>query len=131
MKDGRPVAPMRSGDSLICFNYRADRMRQIIATLTQSDFAGFDVSGRPSLTLATMTAYDRRIRLPVAFPPQSMANIVGEVVSKAGMRMLRHRRDREVRHVTYFFNGGVEDALSVRGSPAGAKPAGGDVRPDA
>jgi 2,3-bisphosphoglycerate-independent phosphoglycerate mutase len=108
VKDGHAVAPMRSGDSLICFNYRADRMRQIITTLTQPDFTGFDVSGRPSLTLATMTAYDRRIRLPVAFPPQSMANIVGEVVSEAGMRMLRTAETEKYAHVTYFFNGGVE-----------------------
>ena len=74
---------MRDGDSLICFNYRADRMRQIVRALTEPDFDGFDVSDRPKLTVATMTSYDRRSDVPVAFPPQSMANIVGEVVSKA------------------------------------------------
>jgi 2,3-bisphosphoglycerate-independent phosphoglycerate mutase len=104
----KPVAPMRDGDSVICFNYRADRMRQIIAALTQPNFDGFDVANRPALTVATMTAYDRRAALPVAFPPQSMANIVGEVVSNAGMSMFRTAETEKYAHVTYFFNGGVE-----------------------
>jgi len=106
--DGKAVAPMRDGDSLICFNYRADRMRQIVRALTQTDFDGFDVSKRPKLTVATMTAYDRTFDVPVAFPPQSMANIVGEVVSKAGMAMFRTAETEKYAHVTYFFNGGVE-----------------------
>jgi 2,3-bisphosphoglycerate-independent phosphoglycerate mutase len=107
-RDGKPVAPMHDGDSLICFNYRADRMRQIVRALTQRDFDGFEVTGRPSLTLVTMTAYDRSFTLPVAFPPQSMANIVGEVVSKAGMSMFRTAETEKYAHVTYFFNGGIE-----------------------
>jgi 2,3-bisphosphoglycerate-independent phosphoglycerate mutase len=55
-----------------------------------------------------MTSYDRTFDLPVAFPPQSMVNIVGDVVSKAGMRMLRTAETEKYAHVTYFFNGGVE-----------------------
>ena len=108
VENGRPVAPMHDGDSVICFNFRADRMRQIVAALTQPDFDAFDVSGRPVLTVTTMTAYDRRAKLPVAFPPQSMANIVGEVVSNAGMSMFRTAETEKYAHVTYFFNGGVE-----------------------
>ncbi|HEX4682809.1 MAG TPA: 2,3-bisphosphoglycerate-independent phosphoglycerate mutase [Gemmatimonadaceae bacterium] len=108
VRDGEPVAPMRNGDSLICFNYRADRMRQIVRALTQSDFDGFDVSDRPKLFVATMTAYDRTVDLPVAFPPQSMANIVGEVVSAAGLKNLRTAETEKYAHVTYFFNGGIE-----------------------
>jgi len=107
-RDGAPVAPMRDGDSVICFNFRADRMRQIVRALTDASFDGFDVTGRPRLYVATMTSYDRTFTLPVAFPPQSMANIVGEVVSKAGMRMLRTAETEKYAHVTYFFNGGVE-----------------------
>ena len=107
-EDGKAVAPMHDGDAVICFNYRADRMRQIVRALTQSDFDGFDVSKRPNLTVVTMTAYDRTFDLPVAFPPQSMANIVGEVVSKAGMAMFRTAETEKYAHVTYFFNGGVE-----------------------
>ena len=112
VEDGKAVAPMRDGDSVICFNYRADRMRQIVAALTQADFDGFDVRDRPKLTVATMTAYDRRAKLPVAFPPQSMANIVGEVVSNAGMSMFRTAETEKYAHVTYFFNGGVEEAYA-------------------
>jgi 2,3-bisphosphoglycerate-independent phosphoglycerate mutase len=108
VRDGQPVAPMRDGDAVICFNYRADRMRQIVRALTLPDFDGFDVSDRPRLTVVTMTSYDRTFDVPVAFPPQSMANIVGEVVSNAGMHMLRTAETEKYAHVTYFFNGGVE-----------------------
>ncbi|MFI5228170.1 MAG: 2,3-bisphosphoglycerate-independent phosphoglycerate mutase [Gemmatimonadales bacterium] len=108
VRDGTPVAPMRDRDALICFNFRADRMRQIVRALTQPDFDGFDVHDRPKLCLVTMTAYDRTFGLPVAFPPQSMANIVAEVVSKAGMRMFRTAETEKYAHVTYFFNGGIE-----------------------
>ena len=107
-RSGQPVATMRDGDSVICFNFRADRMRQIVRALTDPSFDGFDVSDRPALHVATMTSYDRTFDLPVAFPPQSMANIVGEVVSKAGMRMFRTAETEKYAHVTYFFNGGVE-----------------------
>ncbi|HEU4995134.1 MAG TPA: 2,3-bisphosphoglycerate-independent phosphoglycerate mutase [Gemmatimonadaceae bacterium] len=109
VQDGRPVAPMRNGDALICFNFRADRMRQIVRALTEDGFAEFDVSNRPSLHVVTMTSYDRRShQLPVAFPPQSMANIVAEVVSKSGMTMFRTAETEKYAHVTYFFNGGIE-----------------------
>ena len=107
-KGDQPVAPMRDGDALICVNYRADRMRQIVHALTDDGFAGFSVGSRPSLEVVTMTAYDRRIELPVAFPPQSMANIVGEAVSNSGMSMFRTAETEKYAHVTYFFNGGVE-----------------------
>jgi 2,3-bisphosphoglycerate-independent phosphoglycerate mutase len=76
--------------------------------LTVPDFDGFDVSARPALHVVTMTAYDRTFDVPVAFPPQSMANIVGEAVSNAGMAMLRTAETEKYAHVTYFFNGGVE-----------------------
>ena len=131
VEDGKAVAPMRDGDSVICFNYRADRMRQIVAALTQPDFDGFDVHARPKLTVATMTAYDRRAKLPVAFPPQSMANIVGEVVSNAGMSMFRTAETEKYAHVTYFFNGGVETPFPHEDRRARPQSEGGDVRPHA
>jgi 2,3-bisphosphoglycerate-independent phosphoglycerate mutase len=107
-RDGKPVAPIRDGDALICFNYRADRMRQIVRALTQADFDGFDTGERPKVDVVTMTAYDRTFEVPVAFPPQSMVNIMGEVVSNAGMTMYRTAETEKYAHVTYFFNGGVE-----------------------
>jgi 2,3-bisphosphoglycerate-independent phosphoglycerate mutase len=108
VKEGRPVAPMRDGDSLICFNYRADRMRQMVRALIDPDFDAFRVGVRPSIEIVTMTSYDRTFDVPVAFPPQSMANIVGEVVSKADMTMFRTAETEKYAHVSYFLNGGVE-----------------------
>jgi 2,3-bisphosphoglycerate-independent phosphoglycerate mutase len=105
---GAPVAPMRDGDAVICFNYRSDRMRQIVRSLTVKGFDGFDVKDRPDVTVATMTVYDQTFEVPVAFPPQSMARIVGEVVSGAGLTMLRTAETEKYAHVTYFFNGGLE-----------------------
>jgi 2,3-bisphosphoglycerate-independent phosphoglycerate mutase len=105
---GAPVAPMRDGDAVICFNYRSDRMRQIVRSLTVKGFDGFDVKDRPDVTVATMTVYDQTFEVPVAFPPQSMARIVGEVVSGAGLTMLRTAETEKYAHVTYFFNGGHE-----------------------
>ena len=106
--DGTPIGPMRDGDAVICFNYRSDRMRQIVRSLTQPDFAGFDVSDRPLVHVVTMTMYDETFDVPVAFPPQSMARIVAEVVSDAGMTMFRTAETEKYAHVTYFFNGGFE-----------------------
>ena len=106
--DGKPMAPMRDGDALICFNFRADRMRQMVRALTADSFDAFRVGRRPSVEVVTMTSYDRTFDLPVAFPPQSMANIVGEVVSKAGWAMFRTAETEKYAHVTYFFNGGIE-----------------------
>lgn len=103
-----PVAPMRDGDAVICWNYRSDRMRQIVRALTQKDFDGFDVSRRPKLFVVTMTQYDQTFELPIAFAPQSMARIVAEVVSGHELRQLRTAETEKYAHVTYFFNGGLE-----------------------
>lgn len=108
--NGEPVAPLRDGDVVICFNYRSDRMRQIVRALTENPpaFDGFDVSDRPRVSLATMTSYNEAYSLPVAFPPFSMARIVAEVVSERGLTMFRTAETEKYPHVTYFFNGGIE-----------------------
>ena len=108
LKNSKPVAPIHDGDVVMCFNYRADRMRQIVRALTDPSFDGFDVSGRPKVDVVTMTSYDRTFDVPVAFPPQSMKNIVAEVVSKSGMTMFKTAETEKYAHVTYFFNGGIE-----------------------
>jgi 2,3-bisphosphoglycerate-independent phosphoglycerate mutase len=107
-RDGQPVAPMRDGDQLICFNYRSDRMRQVVRALTQPGFTGFDTAARPNVGVTTMTQYDQTFGLPLAFPPFSMARIVAEVVSDAGLTMFRTSETEKYPHVTYFFNGGEE-----------------------
>ena len=107
-EDGQPVAPMRDGDALICVNYRSDRMRQLVRSLTEASFEGFDVSRRPDLYIVTMTQYHQDFRVPVAFEPFSMAKIVAEVLSSAGKTMFRTAETEKYAHVTYFFNGGNE-----------------------
>lgn len=107
-RGGQAAAPMQDGDTLICFNYRADRMRQMVRALTMDGFDSFRVGRRPSLEIVTMTSYDRAFDLPVAFAPQSMANIVGEAVSRSGKTMFRTAETEKYAHVTYFFNGGDE-----------------------
>jgi 2,3-bisphosphoglycerate-independent phosphoglycerate mutase len=107
-RDGLPVAPMRDGDAVFFFNYRSDRMRQIVAALMLDDFTGFDVAGRPRLMAATMTQYDRTFPIPQAFPPFSMARIMAEVLAQQGRTQLRTAETEKYPHVTYFFNGGYE-----------------------
>jgi 2,3-bisphosphoglycerate-independent phosphoglycerate mutase len=107
-RDGAPVAPMRDGDAVLCFNYRSDRMRQIVSALTSDGFDGFPVADRPDLAAVTMTRYDQRFSLPQAFPPFSMARIVGEVLESHGRTQLRTAETEKYPHVTYFFNGGHE-----------------------
>jgi 2,3-bisphosphoglycerate-independent phosphoglycerate mutase len=99
---------MRDGDAVICFNFRSDRMRQILRALTEPAFEGFDTGERPRVTVATMTSYDRTFSFPVAFAPFSMARIMAEVVSGAGLAMFRTAETEKYPHVTYFFNGGIE-----------------------
>ena len=107
-EQGEPSGPIRDGDSVICFNYRSDRMRQIVRALADPEFKGFDVSHRPKALVVTMTLYDQTFTAPVAFPPQSMARIVADVVSGAGLTMLKTAETEKYAHVTYFFNGGIE-----------------------
>jgi 2,3-bisphosphoglycerate-independent phosphoglycerate mutase len=106
--DGKPVGTMRDGDVVFCFNFRSDRMRQIVRALMDPGFAHFDTTGRPRLTLSTMTQYDETFPYPIAFPPFSLACGVSEVVSQAGMRQFHTAETEKYPHVTFFFNGGVE-----------------------
>ena len=108
VEEGRAVAPMRDGDAVIGVNYRADRMRQIVRTLIDPAFNEFDVSSRPRVTVTTLTSYDRTFDVPVAFLPQSMANIMAEVLSANNRTMLKTAETEKYAHVTYFFNGGSE-----------------------
>jgi len=105
---GQPVAPIKAGDGIFCFNFRADRMRQMVRAWTQPDFAGFDRGGAPLLDVVTMTQYDATFTLPVVFAPMALREILADVVSRNGLSMLRTAETEKYAHVTYFFNGGVE-----------------------
>jgi 2,3-bisphosphoglycerate-independent phosphoglycerate mutase len=99
---------MRDGDGVFFFNYRSDRMRQIVAALAVAGFDGFDVSDRPKLACVTMTQYDQTYAIPQAFPPFSLARILAEVLAENGRRQFRTAETEKYPHVTYFFNGGYE-----------------------
>lgn len=104
-------AGMRDGDALLCFNFRADRVRQILAALLDPAFKGFERARQPKLVAAAgMTQYSTVLDafLATLFPPQSMKDILGEVVSRAGKTQLRMAETEKYPHVTYFFNGGEE-----------------------
>jgi len=105
---GTATAPMHDGDAVICFNFRSDRMRQLTRALTEPAFNEFDVGNRPNVPVVTMTQYDQRFALPIAFAPISMARIVAEVLSDLGLTQFRTAETEKYAHVTYFFNGGVE-----------------------
>ncbi len=108
-ENGRPVGLIRNGDAVICMNFRADRVRQLTRVLTDEQFEGFDVSGRPSVHYACMTEYDERFRLPVAFPPLRMEGLFCHALADAGRTCLRVAETEKYPHVTYFFNGGEEE----------------------
>ena len=106
---GAPVAPIRDGDAIICANYRSDRMRQIVRTIIDPAFDGFARPVRPRVSMTTLTSYDRTFDVPVAFEPQSMANLVVDMLAKHGRTMLKTAETEKYPHVTYFFNGGREE----------------------
>lgn len=99
------------GDVVLFFNFRSDRARQLSVAFLQSDFNGFWREVIPSVHYVTLTQYDARYKCAVVFPPQCLENTLGQVISKAGLRQLRIAETEKYPHVTYFFNGGLEQAL--------------------
>ncbi len=102
---------LKDGDSLICFNFRPDRARQIIKSLSMSNFSDFERKNFPNLNLITFTQYDINFPVQVAFPPESLNNFIGQIVSDNGLKQYRTAETEKYPHVTYFFNGGVEIPL--------------------
>ncbi len=100
---------IRDGDVVLFFNFRADRARQLSTAFLQKDFNGFDREVTPSIHYVTLTEYDHTYDCPIVFPPQALDKILGQVVSQAGLRQLRIAETEKYPHVTYFFNGGVEN----------------------
>jgi 2,3-bisphosphoglycerate-independent phosphoglycerate mutase len=106
---GRPVAKVEDGDSMIFFNFRADRAREITRAFVDEEFPGFERPERPHVHYVCLTEYDVTIDAPVAFPPQNLENTLGEVLGKVGLKQLRLAETEKYAHVTFFFNGGVEE----------------------
>jgi 2,3-bisphosphoglycerate-independent phosphoglycerate mutase len=123
--DARATSTIRDDDSCICFNFRADRVRQITRALTRNsglnEKGGSDLPGAADLDATIprgrvpknlhyvcMTRYDKNFSLPVVIPPESLANILADVMGGLHLRNLRVAETEKYAHVTYFFNGGVE-----------------------
>ena len=99
---------VRDGDTVLFFNFRADRARQLSQAFLIKDFDGFDRDVWPQVHFVSLTRYDVRYSSPFIFPQEELKHILGEIVSAAGKRQLRIAETEKYAHVTYFFNGGVE-----------------------
>ena len=99
---------IKNGDSVIFFNFRPDRAREITRAINDKEFSGFDRETL-NLTFVTMTQYDKTLEgVEVAYRPESINNTLGEYVSNKGLNQLRIAETEKYAHVTFFFNGGVE-----------------------
>lgn len=111
-ESGQPVATIQSGDSIIFFNFRSDRARQITRAFTEDDFTFFDRGAKPDIRFTCMTTYDRQFGLPAAFGPMPPERILADVFAENGLKNLRIAETEKYAHVTFFFNGGVEPAFT-------------------
>ncbi len=106
--DGSPVATIENGDSVVFFNFRPDRARQLTRALTVAGFSEFPAEALPQLEFVCFTMYDATFNLPIAFPPRQHRNVLAEVWDHFRVRNYRLAETEKYAHVTYFFNGGVE-----------------------
>ena len=106
--------PIQDGDGVIFFNFRADRGRQFCHALVHPGFKAFPQAHRPKVKLVTFTQYDVELApyVSVAYPPQNLARILGELVAEKGWKQLRTAETEKYAHVTYFFNGGREEPFA-------------------
>jgi 2,3-bisphosphoglycerate-independent phosphoglycerate mutase len=103
-----PEARIRPGDSILCFNFRPDRMRQLVKALAEPDFAEVRRDSPPLGPLTTLTEYEEGWPYPVAFKPQRPEITLSQVIARSGARQLHVAETEKYPHVTYFFNGGEE-----------------------
>ncbi len=112
-ENGDPVAKIENGDSIVFFNFRADRAREITWAFINEDFEGFlRPGGRLDIRYTTMTQYDSNVQAPYAFSPQDLKNTLGEYLANQGKRQLRIAETEKYAHVTFFLNGGVEEPFA-------------------
>ncbi|OPJ56435.1 2,3-bisphosphoglycerate-independent phosphoglycerate mutase [Alkalithermobacter paradoxus] len=110
LENGNPVSKIKENDSIIFFNFRPDRARQITRAIVDEEFNGFERKHIKTVFVC-MTQYDITIQnVHVAFRPEKITNTLGEYLSKKGMKQLRIAETEKYAHVTFFFNGGVEEA---------------------
>lgn len=108
----KPPITIEDGDVVIFMNYRADRTRQLTRAFTEEDFSGFVRRKTPKLNdFVTLTQYAADIKANVAFPAMTLTNGLGEYLANLGLKQLRIAETEKYAHVTFFFNGGVEQAF--------------------
>ena len=100
------------GDGIIFYNFRPDRARQMSHAFVNPNFKGFERKQIKPLSFVTFTQYDPELPVLVAFEPQNLSNLLGEVVSRHGLKQLRTAETEKYAHVTYFFNGGLEEPFA-------------------
>lgn len=109
----KPIGVIDDHSSIIFFNFRPDRAREITQAFTDKNFVGFSRKVFPELSaFVCMSVYDARFNLPVAFTPQYPKKVFAEVISNQGLKQLRIAETEKYAHVTYFFNGGVEQVFN-------------------
>ena len=106
--EGAHLGRVEDGDALFFFNFRADRMREIVIALKDEHFTPFHRAVHPKARLVTMNRYHEKFDLPVVYPPEAVRNNLGEVLSRAGLRQFRIAETEKYAHVTFFFNGGSD-----------------------
>jgi 2,3-bisphosphoglycerate-independent phosphoglycerate mutase len=107
---GEP-ATLTDGDAVLFMNFRADRARQLSQSLIEPGFSGFARRTAPNINLVTTTKYASTLTCPVAFPPDTLEDSLGEVLAENGLTQLRIAETEKYAHVTFFFSGGREDAF--------------------
>ena len=107
-KNGKPLTTIKDGDSVIFFNFRTDRPRQLTEVFISKNFKKFKRELWPKVFYTTMTEYDKRFDCPFAFEEETVKNNLGEMISKKGLKQLRIAETEKYAHVTYFFNSQVE-----------------------
>ena len=109
--EGQPDAAMEDGDALIFMNFRADRAREITRAFVNADFDGFARKKVVNVDFVMLTEYAADIKTAVAYPPASLVNTFGEWMAKNDKTQLRISETEKYAHVTFFFNGGVEESF--------------------
>lgn len=107
-ENGFPIASIKTGDVVIFFNHRADRMRQLVKSLAIADNTELAAFGKPKIEVVCLTEYDRSFNLPVAFKPDEETNVLAQVFAENGILNSRVTETEKYAHLTYFFNGGIE-----------------------
>lgn len=109
LADGAHHGKIEDGDTILFFNFRADRMRQIVRAFLDPTFDGFERSVHPKVDIVTLNRYAEEFDFPVLFPPVRIKNYLGQVLAANGIKQLRIAETEKYAHVTFFFNGGSDE----------------------